>query len=149
MFTARSGLAQQSGDAPSAQPNGQAAVDTVKFLAGGGAGLVMHESGHLLFDAMFDAKPYVTGVHLGPVPFFAISHRSDLSPRQEFAIASAGFWIQEATDEWLLTRRPSLRDEHAWGVKGLFAFNVLNSMGYIAISIAGRGGRRGRRGRSR
>jgi hypothetical protein len=136
IFTARSGLAQQSADAPPAQPDGQAALDTVKFLAGAAAGLVMHESGHLLFDAIFDAKPYLTGVHLGPVPFFAISHRTDLSPRQEFTIASAGFWIQEATDEWLLTRRPSLRDEHAWGMKGLLAFNVLNSVGYSLVAFA-------------
>src|SRR5262245_9251000 len=65
IFTARSGLAQQSAEAQPAQPDGQAAVDTVKFLAGAAAGLVMHESGHLLFDAIFDAKPYLTGVHLG------------------------------------------------------------------------------------
>jgi hypothetical protein len=108
----------------------------VKFLAGGAVGLVMHESGHLLFDAIFDAKPYVTGVHLGPIPFFAISHRSDLSPRREFTISSAGFWVQELTDEWLLTRRPLLRDEHAWGMKGLLAFNVLNSIGYSVVAFA-------------
>jgi hypothetical protein len=136
LFTASRSFAQQSGDVAPAQPNGHAALDSVKFVAGGAAGLVMHESGHLLFDAIFDAKPYLTGVHLGPVPFFAISHRSDLSPRREFTISSAGFWIQEAVDEWMLTRRPSLRDEHAWGAKGLLAFNVLNSVGYSIVAFA-------------
>jgi hypothetical protein len=136
LFTARSGLAQAQTEAQPSEPSGQAAVETVKFLAGGAAGLVMHESGHLLFDAIFDVKPYVTAVHFGPVPFFAISHRTDVSPREEFTISSAGFWIQEATDEWMLTRRPSLRDQHAWGVKGLLAFNVLNSVGYSLVAFA-------------
>src|SRR3954468_14855752 len=46
---------------PSVEP-GVAAVshehrvlDSVKFLAGAGLGLVMHETGHLVFDAIFDA----------------------------------------------------------------------------------------------
>jgi len=136
LFTARPVYAQQASTAQPAQPNGQAVVDSVKFLAGGALGLAMHETGHLIFDAIFDAKPRLTGVHFGPFPFFAISHRSDLSPRREFTISSAGFWVQEATDEWLLTRRPSLRDEHAWGVKGVLAFNVLNSVGYGLVAFA-------------
>ncbi|OLC79892.1 MAG: hypothetical protein AUH72_13110 [Acidobacteria bacterium 13_1_40CM_4_65_8] len=111
-------------------------VETVKFIAGGALGLVMHESGHLIFDAAFDAKPRISRVQFGPIPFFAISHRDDLSPRREFTISSAGFWVQEATNEWLLTRRPSLRDEHAWGVKGVLAFNVLNSVGYALVAFA-------------
>jgi hypothetical protein len=40
VFTARSMLAQQSEDPAPAQPNGQAALDTVKFVAGGAVGLV-------------------------------------------------------------------------------------------------------------
>jgi hypothetical protein len=136
VFTAGSVGAQQDSTVQQAQPEGNAALDTVKFLAGGALGLAMHESGHLIFDAIFDAEPRITGVHFGPFPFFAISHRSDLSPRREFTISSAGFWVQEATDEWLLTRRPSLRDEHAWGLKGLLAFNVLNSVGYAMVAFA-------------
>jgi hypothetical protein len=136
LVTDSSVLAQQPAMPQPAQQDGQPVVDTVKFLAGGALGLVMHESGHLIFDVMFDAKPRVSAVHFGPFPFFAISHRNDLSPRREFTISSAGFWVQEATDEWLLTRRPSLRDEHAWGVKGLLAFNVLNSVGYALVAFA-------------
>ena len=136
MFTGPSVFAQQSSTVQPAQPDGHAVVETVKFIAGGAVGLVMHESGHLIFDAAFDAKPRISRVQFGPFPFFAISHRDDLSPRREFTISSAGFWVQEATNEWLLTRRPSLRDEHAWGVKGVLAFNVLNSIGYALVAFA-------------
>jgi hypothetical protein len=136
MFTAPSVFAQQGSTVQPAQPDGHPVVETVKFIAGGALGLVMHESGHLIFDAAFDAKPRISRVEFGPIPFFAISHRDDLSPRREFTISSAGFWVQEATNEWLLTRRPSLRDEHAWGVKGVLAFNVLNSVGYALVAFA-------------
>jgi hypothetical protein len=110
--------------------------DTVEFLAGSAIGLGMHEGGHLLFDALFDAHPGIGGVHFGPIPFFAITHRNDLSPRREFTISSAGFWVQEASNEWLLTRRPAIRREHAPLAKGLFAFNVLNSVGYAFVAFA-------------
>ena len=111
-------------------------LDSVKFLAGGGLGLVLHESGHLVFDAVFDAGPRVTGVRFGPFPFFAITHRGDLSPRREFVISSAGFWMQSLTSEWLLTRQPALRDAHAPVAKGVLAFNVLNSAGYACVAFA-------------
>ena len=88
LFTGSSVLAQQPAVPQPAQQDGQPVVDTVKFLAGGALGLAMHESGHLIFDAMFDAKPQVSGVHFGPFPFFAVSHRNDLSPRREFTILS-------------------------------------------------------------
>jgi len=136
MFMGSSLFAQQETTTPQAQQHGQAVVETVKFLAGGALGLVMHEGGHLVFDAAFDAKPRLSRVQFGPFPFFAISHRDDLSPRREFTVSSAGFWVQEATDEWLLTRRPSLRDEHASEAKGLLAFNVLNSIGYAIVAFA-------------
>ena len=112
------------------------AFTTVKFLAGGALGLVMHECGHLVFDAALDAHPRIEPVHFGPIPFFAISHRGDLSPRRELTISSAGFWVQEGTSEWLLTTRPSLRREHAPLAKGLLAFNVLNSIGYGIVAFA-------------
>jgi hypothetical protein len=119
-----------------AVPDEHPALDSVKFLAGAGLGLVLHESGHLIFDALFDADPRIVGVHFGPFPFFAITHRGDMSPRREFVISSAGFWMQEATSEWLLTKHPSLREEHAPLAKGLLAFNVLNSTGYAFVAFA-------------
>ena len=94
----------------------------------------MHESAHLLFDEIFDAKPFVESVQFGPFPFFAVSHQA-VSPRQEFIISSAGFWTQEATAEWLLTRRPDIRHEHAPLAKGALAFDVLTSIGYGTVAL--------------
>jgi hypothetical protein len=128
--------ADQAAPPAAAQPNEQRALDTVKFLAGGVTGLFLHESGHLVFDVAFDAEPHVGGIRFGVVPFFAIEHRADLSPRREFIVSSAGFWVQEAGNEWLLTRRPSLRREHAPFTKGIFAFNVLTSVGYAVVAFA-------------
>jgi hypothetical protein len=111
-------------------------ADTVEFLAGGALGLGMHESGHVVFDTIFDAGPSLKGVTFGPFPFFAITHRGDQSPRREFTISSAGFWVQDLSSEWLLTRRPSLREAHAPVAKGALAFNVLNSVGYALVAFA-------------
>lgn len=119
---------------PAAQPNEHRAADAVKFLTGAGAAFLGHEGSHLLFDEWFDARPYVKEVHFGPIPFFAVSHH-EISPRREYVVSSAGFWTQEATSEWLLTRRPGLRSEHAPFEKGVFAFNVLTSIGYGTVAM--------------
>lgn len=99
-------------------------------------GLAAHESGHLLFDAIFDAEPGIKRVEFHGIPFFAITHRNDLPPREEFTISSAGFWVQNATNEWLLTTRPRLRRQHAPFAKGLFAFNVGASAMYSVAAFA-------------
>jgi hypothetical protein len=117
-------------------PEEHRALDTVKFLAGGALGLGIHEGGHLVFDLLFDASPRVEGIRFGPFPFFAITHRADLSSRREFTISSAGFWMQDLSSEWILTRRPSLRRVHAPVAKGVLAFNVLNSTGYALVAFA-------------
>jgi hypothetical protein len=108
----------------------------LSFLAGGATGLATHEAGHLLFDVLFDAKPGLAKVNFHGIPFFAITHRNDLSPRQEFVISSAGFWVQHAESEWLLTRRPRLKDEHAPFAKGVLAFDVLASGAYAVAALA-------------
>jgi hypothetical protein len=117
-------------------PEEHRVVDTVKFLAGGALGLALHESGHLMLDAVFDASPRIEGVRFGPFPFFAITHRSDVSPRREFAISSAGFWMQDLSSEWLLTTHPDIARSHAPVAKGVLAFNVLNSVGYACVAFA-------------
>ena len=128
-------VARADTDQPAQQTEHRAA-DTGKFLAGAAVGFAEHEADHLLFDLLFDAQPFVKVVHFGPVPFFAIAHRSGLSPRREFVVSSAGFWTQEATSEWLLTRHPDLRHEHAPFVKGAFAFDLLTSIGYGMVAFA-------------
>ena len=130
---ARAASAQEVTATP-AQPNAHAASDVVQFLAGGAVAFVVHEGGHLFFDTLFDAKPYVAEVHFGPIPFFAVTHET-ATPRQEFIISSAGFWTQEATSEWLLTSRPGIRGEHAPFAKGVLAFDVLTSIGYGTVAM--------------
>jgi hypothetical protein len=135
ILTAATAQAQGTSTDPPPSPENKT-VDVVKFLAGGLLGLGLHEGGHLVFDGLFAAEPHLKRVHFGPVPFFAIAHRSSLSPRREFTVSSAGFWTQEGIDEWLLTRRPALRDQRAWVTKGVLAFNVLNSIGYALVAFA-------------
>lgn len=107
-----------------------------KFLGGGALALGAHETGHLIFDVAFDADPGIKKVDFHGIPFFAITHREGLPPAKEFTIASAGFWVQHATNEWILTARPRLRDERAPLVKGMFAFNVLASAAYSGAAFA-------------
>lgn len=107
-----------------------------KFLAGGALALAAHEGGHLLFDGLFEANPGIKKVSFHGIPFFAITHDQGLPRRKEFVIDSAGFWVQHATDEIILTRRPQLRREHAPLVKGMVAFNVLASVAYAGAAFA-------------
>ena len=106
------------------------------FLAGAAIGLGAHEGGHLLFGVVFDADPGIRKVDFHGIPFFALTHRDGLSPKREFVISSAGFWVQHASNEWLLTQRPQLRRERAPVLKGMFAFNVLASIAYSTAAFA-------------
>ena len=63
-----------------------------------------------LFDAAFDAEPGAEARVVRPASRSSRSPTSRSDRRQEFTISSAGFWVQHATSEWLLTRRPHLRD---------------------------------------
>jgi hypothetical protein len=104
-------------------------------LGGGVVGLAAHETGHVIVDLAFGERPGLRKVDFHGLPFFAITHRSGLPPRREFTISSAGFWVQNATNEWLLVRRPALRQERATLTKGVFAFNVLASVGYAGAAF--------------
>jgi hypothetical protein len=120
-------------DQSSASPEVSAKA-IAQFVGGAAIGLGLHEGGHLAMVSVFGADPGIRSVSFGPLPFFAISH-ADVSPAREYAISAAGFWVQHATSEWLLTTRPGLRDEHAPVAKGLLAFNVLASVAYGAASF--------------
>jgi hypothetical protein len=109
--------------------------DIPTFLAGAAVGLAAHEAGHLIVDVAVGADVDFKKVTAGPIPFFAITHHS-VTPAGEFAISSAGFWVQHAANELILTRRPSVRAEHAPFIKGLLAFNVLTSIGYSVAAFA-------------
>jgi hypothetical protein len=131
-FSADVALAEQQ--EPPRDVNRTAAVGGL--LGGILVGLAAHEGGHLFFDVVFDADPGIERVEFHGIPFFAITHRSDLPPREEFTISSAGFWVQHATNEWLLTMRPHLRREHAPFAKGVFAFNIGASAMYSVAAFA-------------
>jgi hypothetical protein len=119
----------------SAPPVHAQTTGVVEFFAGAALGLGLHESGHLVFDEVFDAHPGVRKVSAGFIPFFAITHEP-VTPLKEFAISSAGFWVQHSGNEFLLSRRPNLREEHAPFAKGLLAFNVLTSVMYVGAAFA-------------
>jgi hypothetical protein len=106
------------------------------FLTGALTGLAAHEGGHLLMNVVFDADPAIERVDFHGIPFFAITHRPDLSSNQEYVVSSVGFWVQNGTNEWLLAKHPSLRSERAPFKKGLFAFNVLASFAYAGAAFA-------------
>jgi len=128
-------LAQEPPAAP-ANNNASTGKGVTSFLAGGVIGLAAHEAGHLLANAAFGEKPGLRKVDFHGIPFFAITHRSGLSPHREFVISSAGFWVQHAENEWLLARRPALRNTHAPFSKGLFTFNVVTSVAYSGAAFA-------------
>ena len=114
-------------------------ADRLKFLGGATLAFASHESGHLGFDVLFDAGPHITPVHFGPIPFFSISHHKELPRAQLYATTAAGFWIQAATNEWILSRHPRLRDEHRPMLKGAVMFNVLMPAGYALAGAFGIG----------
>ena len=138
--SAISAVAQQpppeEGNKANASQRTGGAVQAARFAGGALLGLAAHESGHLLFDVFFDADPRLKRVEFHGLPFFAITHRSELSARRELAISSAGFWVQHAGSEWILTRDPNIRRQSAPMRKGMLAFNTLTSMAYAGAAFA-------------
>jgi hypothetical protein len=109
-------------------------TNTLVFLSGGLAGFGIHESGHILTGLAFDASPRADRIDYGFIPFFAI-HHDQVTRRQEFVISSAGFWMQHAGSEWILTARPNLRAEQAPFLKGVLAFNLGASAVYSVAAF--------------
>jgi hypothetical protein len=108
------------------------------FFGGAAGGLLVHESGHVLTGLALGARPSVGALESGPIPFVAIRH-APVSRRKEFVISSAGFWMQHAGSEWILTARPDLRHERAPGLKGVLAFNLATAAVYSAAAFSRRG----------
>jgi len=101
------------------------------FLAGGAAGLVVHEAGHVAAGLVFDANPAFTRIDYGIIPFFAISH-DQVSRRREYLISSSGFFAQHAANEWLLRGAGTFE-------KGWLTFNLATSAVY-SVAAFGRFG---------
>jgi len=113
----------------------QTLTNTAKLIGGAALGLALHESAHVAADFASGVSPGIKKVTFGPFPFFAITHEP-VSPGREFVISSAGFRMQEAVNEILLTTHPELRNDDEPVLKGLFAFNILTSFGYAGAAFA-------------
>ena len=135
MGLTRSVAAQSDSPPQPSAAHDTTAVDVIQFVAGGALGLGLHEAGHAITGWAFDANPGIKGIKYGFIPFFAVTH-DPVSPAREYSISAAGLWVQSATSEWLLTRRPHLRREHAPIAKGLLAFDVLASATYGVAGLA-------------
>lgn len=118
-----------------AAPTAQAGGFWKPFLAGAVSGLVIHEGSHLALDIAFDADPRLKGVSFGPIPFFAITHRGNLSPRREALVSGAGFLSQHFVSEIVLSRRGAEESLSPFG-KGLLTFHVATSAAYAGAAFS-------------
>jgi len=134
--------AGESAPAGSDQVEGTSSSNQVRaaltWVAGGVTGLGLHELGHVGAAQALGAHPRVKRIQAGPIPFFAIAHNA-VGRRREYAVSAAGFWVQHATAEWILTRHPDLRSERAPFRKGLLAFHLITSTVYGIAGLAGTG----------
>src|SRR5262245_20733923 len=69
MTTAEVGRAQDTVEQPATTSEQSATARTLSFLGGGLVGLAAHETGHLIFDTVFDAHATVKRVSFHGVPF--------------------------------------------------------------------------------
>jgi hypothetical protein len=106
-----------------------------KVLLGGMAGLGLHEGGHLVANWAFEEKVKIKKVDYKGIPFFALSHAPNLSPRREYVVSSAGFWTQYLYSEQILTHHPDLRNEQSPFRKGMLAFHVVTSLVYSGAAF--------------
>jgi hypothetical protein len=131
----RAAHAEDDANEPEHRTESSRTVSMLSFVGGAAAGFLTHESGHVLFDVVFDANPGVRRVEFAGLPFFAVTHRAGLSHRREYTIGAAGFWLQSAVGEWVLTKRPGLRRESGAFAKGLLAWSVTSSAAYTAAAF--------------
>lgn len=120
---------------PAAAQQQSAGARFGRVLLGGAAGLAIHESGHLVANWAFDEKVIVKKVNYKGIPFFALSHAPDLSPRREYVVSSAGFWAQYLYSEQILTHHANLKDEQSPLRKGLLTFHVVTSLVYAGAAF--------------
>ena len=106
-----------------------------KVLLGGAAGLGLHEAGHLVANWAFDERVKVKKVDYNGIPFFALSHAPNLSPRREYVVSSAGFWAQYLYSEQILTHHPNLKNEESPFRKGMLTFHVVTSLVYAGAAL--------------
>lgn len=113
--------------------------DWAWLALGAASGFVAHELGHVLADLAFGKSISFVGVHLGPFPFFAIQPCCNLSPKEQYVIASAGFDVQSIDSELILWLAPRLRTQRRAFLKGILVLDVALSLGYGITAFAGIG----------
>jgi hypothetical protein len=123
------------------------------YLGGGLVGFLAHESGHVVMNLAYGNVPQFQHITtFGFIPFVAINPRlschGDVCTKHDgtplsggesgkYNIVTAGYDVQHITTEVLLTLEPDLRWRRAPFRKGVFAFDILLSVGYALSNITG------------
>ncbi len=115
------------------------AGDPAEFFKGAFSGFLGHEGGHLIANTALNTNFHLKGVKFAVIPFFTIEPGRELSPREHYITASAGFNGQHLINEWLLLRHPNLREEDKPFLRGVATFNFWLTAGYAATAFAGYG----------
>jgi hypothetical protein len=113
--------------------------DWAWFALGAASGFVAHELTHVVMDLILGKSISFVGVSLGPFPFFAIQPCCNLTPREQYVIASAGFNAQSVSSELILGLAPRIREQRQAYLKGFLALDIGLSLGYGITALAGVG----------
>ena len=124
---------------PPREANFRKFKDWAWFALGAASGFVAHELSHVIADLIFGKSISFVGVKLGPFPFFAIQPCCNLTPKEEYVIASAGFDMQNINSELILWLAPHLRSRRQAFLKGILVLDVGLSIGYGITALAGIG----------
>lgn len=111
-------------------------ADYAWFVFGAATAFVGHEFSHIVFDGIFGKSISFVPTKLGFIPFFAIQPCCNLTPREEWVIASAGFLAQDVSSELILWLAPRLRSQRHAFLKGVLVFDVALSIGYAITGFA-------------
>jgi len=137
---ATEGEPEPSTQAPQAQGRHESwDGDSAKFFTGALAGFLGHEAGHVIANTIEDTRFGLKSVRFGPIPFFTIEPGRELSPREHYVTASAGFNAQHLINEWVLHKYPDLKNRQEPLVKGLATFNFWLGVGYAGVGLLGAG----------
>ncbi len=141
------------GGAAEARAEPWGASDYAWFVAGGLSGFVIHDAAHAVVAESLGLRPRLEIRHR-PIPFIIVKYNfiavedasgevayysdRDGNPipngaQKNFVIASAGINSQNIASEWILSAHPNLREESRPYLKGMLAFDLLTSFGYVLV----------------
>ena len=113
--------------------------DAGSFWTGATLGFLGHEAGHVIANTIEGTDFTLKSVEFGPIPFFTIEPGRELTAREHYVTASAGFNAQHLVNEWILTRRPDFERRGDSFVRGMATFNLCLGVGYAAVGFLGAG----------